>query len=126
MAQSLRIKNKKIGLASRLIFQTWSINPITRSIKITQAKTNGNVDKLSPFDAISFCKHGHLQEALIIFHLTGKIINPYNYAFLLHYCTKKRVISGGKLIHSHMNERVITQDVFWWTILITTNTVHEL
>lgn len=57
MEQSLGIKNKMIGLASRLIFQTWPKNPMTHSLKITQAKANVNANILSPFDAISMCKH---------------------------------------------------------------------
>eukprot|EP01018_Ginkgo_biloba_P022701 Gb_16848 [translate_table: standard] len=53
-------------------------------------------------DVRTLCKQGHLKEALQILHINDQPVDNCTYICLLQECIKKKALSEGKLVHTHM------------------------
>eukprot|EP01018_Ginkgo_biloba_P013169 Gb_21054 [translate_table: standard] len=71
-----------------------------------------------PQDVRMLCEQGRLNEALHLLHLMNQPADTSTYVCLLQICTKKKALSEGKLVHTHINDRGLMPDVFLGNTLV--------
>eukprot|EP01018_Ginkgo_biloba_P027163 Gb_22477 [translate_table: standard] len=79
-----------------------------RMIKTTSSNLKEGNDNKSSVETL--CKQGRLKDALHCMYFRDSRMNPSSYVCLLQECIKKKVLSEGKLVHAHMNEKGFLTD----------------
>eukprot|EP01018_Ginkgo_biloba_P013141 Gb_38249 [translate_table: standard] len=69
-------------------------------------------------DVRNLCKQGLLKEALHILQEIDQALDTNTYVCLLKVCIKKKALSEGKLVHTHINEMGIMPDIVLGTALV--------
>eukprot|EP01018_Ginkgo_biloba_P012913 Gb_21937 [translate_table: standard] len=111
-AQPLRnYEKKKVVLFFGLTLQH-QIRKSTSKAKTGTVRRQGNGNDSSYEDVRNLCKQGLLKEALHIAHLMDQPVDTSTYACLLQMCIKKKALSQGRVLHTHMNEIGFMPDVF--------------
>eukprot|EP01018_Ginkgo_biloba_P004806 Gb_36676 [translate_table: standard] len=111
MAQPLRNKKKKNQVILFYLESRKGI-PKTSETRTNFPRRKGNSIDMSPHEVKALCEQGRLKDAIEILRLMTPSADYSTYVCLLQACVKKKALSEGKLIHTHMNERGFTLDRF--------------
>jgi pentatricopeptide repeat protein len=76
-------------------------------------KTNSCAEELK-----TLCKQGRLKEALRILQATDGTLNSSVYISLLQGCMKRKALSEGKLVHTHINENGFMRNRYLRNMLV--------
>eukprot|EP01018_Ginkgo_biloba_P022027 Gb_29768 [translate_table: standard] len=106
MAHALQ-NQKKMTLVVGLM-----INLQVRKCNVSVLKGEGSVTYSCTEDVRNLCKKGRLKEALHILHVLDRRIASSTYICLLQGCSKKKALSEGKLVHTHITETGFLPDIF--------------
>eukprot|EP01018_Ginkgo_biloba_P002767 Gb_08744 [translate_table: standard] len=103
-------KEKKMALFLGLVLQVQDRKCTIATAMTGALQRQEDANNSSPEHVRSLCKQGRLKEALDLMHVMDQPVDTYTYVFQLQVCIKKKALSEGKLVHSHMNERGFTPD----------------
>eukprot|EP01018_Ginkgo_biloba_P026026 Gb_12004 [translate_table: standard] len=115
MAQPLRNQRKALFLRPNLQLHggRGTIETVTGTLQ-REREDNGS----SLHDVQTLCKEGRLEEALYILHVMDQPVNSSTYVSLLQMCIKKKALSEGKMVHTHMSEKGFMRDRFLGNTLV--------
>eukprot|EP01018_Ginkgo_biloba_P013140 Gb_38248 [translate_table: standard] len=114
MAQPLRNQKRRflgLGLGHDIREGT-----VATSTVIVRRQRSGNISYCE--DVRNLCEQYRLKEALHILHVIGEPVDTATYVSLLQGCIKKKALSEGKLVHTHINEMGFTPDRFLGNALV--------
>eukprot|EP01018_Ginkgo_biloba_P013168 Gb_21055 [translate_table: standard] len=94
------------------------LRPMEGTITTCTAALKGGEENKSSEDVRTLCKQSRLKDALHSLYAMNSSADASTYVSLLQLCIKKKALSEGKLVHTHINESGFMPDTFLGNTLV--------